>query len=202
MQNAGTPHQFGRFVLDVERGTLSADGVEVPLRPKTFAVLLHLVQNAGRLISKDKLLAAVWPNIIVTDDTLVQSIGELRRALSEEGAAMIVTVPRRGYRFDPAAQLPAGTVEQPAPNRWKLAIGLAGLLILVAAGLWLILLAAAQVISKNRRTRRNIGRKHTPCRPRADRFQHDFGKLSAQFRDAGGAREFRWPPDNTPGRFR
>lgn len=139
MQNAGTPHPFGRFVLDVERGTLSADGVDIPLRPKTFAVLLHLVQNAGRLISKDELLAAVWPNIIVTDDTLVQSIGELRRALGEEGAAMIVTVPRRGYRFDPAGPSPAGTVEQPAPRRWKLAIGLAGLLILVAAGLWLIL---------------------------------------------------------------
>jgi adenylate cyclase len=139
MQNAGTPHQFGRFVLDVARGTLSADGVEIPLRPKTFAVLLHLVQNPGRLISKDELLAAVWPNIVVTDDTLVQSIGELRRALEEDGAAMIVTIPRRGYRFDPAGPIPAGNLVQPAHNRWKLAAGIAGLLILVVAGLWFIL---------------------------------------------------------------
>lgn len=139
MQNAGMPHPFGRFVLDVARGTLVAEGVEIPLRPKTFAVLLHLVQNPGRLIPKDELLAAVWQNIVVTDDTLVQSIGELRRALGEDGARMIVTVPRRGYRFDPAGPAPAATAEPPAASRWKLGIGIAGLLILVAAGLWFIL---------------------------------------------------------------
>jgi TolB-like protein/Tfp pilus assembly protein PilF len=139
MQNAGTPQKFGRFVLDVARGTLSADGVEIPLRPKTFAVLLHLVQNPGRLIPKDELFCAVWPGLVVTDDTLVQSIGELRRALGEEGAAMIVTVPRRGYRFDPAGPAPAAAVERPVGPRWKLGVGLAGLLVLVAAGLWFML---------------------------------------------------------------
>ena len=46
------------------------------------------------------MLAAVWPNLVVTDDTLVQSIGELRRALGESGARLITTVPRRGYRFE------------------------------------------------------------------------------------------------------
>jgi adenylate cyclase len=139
MQNAGTPYQFDRFVLDATRGTLSAGGVEIPLRPKTFAVLLHFVQNPGRLISKDELFAAVWPNIVVTDDTLVQSIGELRRALGESGAAMIVTLPRRGYRFDPVGAAPAATPAQPPASRWKAGVGLAGLLVLVAAGLWLIL---------------------------------------------------------------
>jgi adenylate cyclase len=91
---------FGRFMLDLDRGCLLANGAEVPLRPKTFAVLKVLVGNAGRLISKDELIAAVWQNGAVTDDALVQSVGELRRALGDEKSEMIRTVPRRGYRFD------------------------------------------------------------------------------------------------------
>jgi adenylate cyclase len=91
---------FDRYVLDVEAGSLLLDGKEIVLRPKTFAVLHHLVENSGRLISKDVLFAAIWPNLAVTDDTLVQSIGELRRALGADGAHLIKTVPRRGYRFE------------------------------------------------------------------------------------------------------
>jgi adenylate cyclase len=91
---------FDRYVLDLNRGCLLLNGNEVRLRPKTFAVLRFLVENAGRLVTKDEIFAAVWPNLAVTDDTLVQSIGELRRELSEDGARLIKTVPRRGYRFD------------------------------------------------------------------------------------------------------
>lgn len=91
---------FERYVLDSKRGCLLHDGNEVALRPKTFAVLRYLVENAGRLVSKDELFSAVWPNLSVTDDTLVQSIGELRRALGEDGPHLIRTIPRRGYRFD------------------------------------------------------------------------------------------------------
>jgi len=87
-------------VLDLDRGSLFRGEDEIALRPKTFAVLSHLIRNHGRLVSKDELFAAVWPNIAVTDDTLVQSIGELRRALGEEASQLIKTVPRRGYRFD------------------------------------------------------------------------------------------------------
>jgi hypothetical protein len=70
------------------------------LRPKTFAVLRHLVENSGRLVSKDELFGAAWPNVSVTDDTLVQSIGELRRAIGDNGPQLIKTIPRRGYRFE------------------------------------------------------------------------------------------------------
>jgi TolB-like protein/DNA-binding winged helix-turn-helix (wHTH) protein len=94
---------FGRFVLDLERGSLHSGEREIPLRPKTWAVLRHLAENPERLVSKDELFETVWPGSVVTDDTLVQSIGELRRALGDEGARLIVTVPRRGYRFVPAA---------------------------------------------------------------------------------------------------
>jgi adenylate cyclase len=94
---------FGRFVLDLARGSLHSGDLEIPLRPKTWAVLRFLAENPDRLVSKEELLEAVWPGLIVTDDTLVQSIGELRRALGDDGAKLIVTVPRRGYRFVPAA---------------------------------------------------------------------------------------------------
>jgi DNA-binding winged helix-turn-helix (wHTH) protein len=92
---------FGRYMLDLNRGCLLLDGREIPLRPKTFAVLCYPVQHPGRLIGKEELLQAVWPNLVVTDDTLVQSIGELHGVLGEAGARMVVTQPN-GYRFEAA----------------------------------------------------------------------------------------------------
>jgi TolB-like protein/DNA-binding winged helix-turn-helix (wHTH) protein/cytochrome c-type biogenesis protein CcmH/NrfG len=125
--------QFGRYVLDLDRGCLFLDGTEIALRPKTFAVLRHLLENPGRLVSKDELFDAVWPHLTVTDDALVQSIGELRRALKDDGSSFIKTIPRRGYRFestvtpsDPvdhasnAAPVPAATPD--APSRASAAI--------------------------------------------------------------------------------
>ena len=93
---------FDRYVLDLGRGCLLLDGIEVSLRPKTFAVLQYLIENSGRLVAKDELFAAVWPNLAVTDDALVQSMGELRRALGDDGPRLIRTIPRRGYRFKSA----------------------------------------------------------------------------------------------------
>jgi adenylate cyclase len=99
--------RFDRYVLDLDRGSLLLDGSEIALRPKTFAVLRYLVENSNRLVSKDELFAAVWPGLAVTDDALVQSIGELRRALADEGPRLIKTVPRRGYRFESAVSIVA-----------------------------------------------------------------------------------------------
>src|SRR3954452_12728892 len=103
--------RFAPFVLDLARGALLHDGGEIAPRPKTFAALRHLVENAHRLVSKDELFAAVWPNIAVTDDALVQGIGELRRALGDDGARLIKTIPRRGYRFE--ADVTAGAEGRP-----------------------------------------------------------------------------------------
>ncbi len=107
--------QFEGYLLDLDRGCLLLDGSEIALRPKTFAVLQFLVENAGRLVSKDEVIAAVWPEVTVTDDTLVQSIGELRRALGDDGARLIRTVPRRGYRFE-AVVTPISLPETTASN--------------------------------------------------------------------------------------
>ena len=99
--------------LDAERVT-DAAGRPCTLRPQTFAVLRHLVENPGRLVTKDELMQAVWPAVAVTDDSLVQCIGEIRRALGEEGKGLVETVPRRGYRLAARPGSPAGT---PAPRR-------------------------------------------------------------------------------------
>ncbi len=58
---------WDRYVLDLDRGCLLLEGSEIALRPKTFAVLVYLVENHARLVSKGEIFAAVWPNITVTD---------------------------------------------------------------------------------------------------------------------------------------
>src|SRR4051812_22201505 len=129
---------FDDYVLDIARGCLLRDGHEVTLRPKTFAVLRYLVEHMGELVSKETLLAAVWPNLIVTDDTLVQSIGELRRAFAEAGREYITTVPRRGYRFEaPRAATLVEPVKRAFRWRWKYGIAAPLALAVTIAALWL-----------------------------------------------------------------
>ncbi|GKQ55246.1 winged helix-turn-helix domain-containing protein [Bradyrhizobium sp. Ce-3] len=91
---------FDCFVLDFARGVARVDGVELDLRPKSFAVLRHLARNAGRLVSKQDLHEAVWGNVAVSDDSLVQCIRELRQKLRDDDHRIIKTVSRRGYRLD------------------------------------------------------------------------------------------------------
>jgi pimeloyl-ACP methyl ester carboxylesterase/DNA-binding winged helix-turn-helix (wHTH) protein len=88
------------FTLDAQRRELrDASGRPVPLRPRPLEVLLHLARNANRLVTKDELMDAVWPNVVVTDDSVVQCIVEIRRALGDESQRIVRTEPRRGYRL-------------------------------------------------------------------------------------------------------
>jgi formylglycine-generating enzyme required for sulfatase activity len=91
---------FDRFALDLTRGCLRAADRDVHLRPKTFEVLRHLAENAGRLVSKQELTEAVWPDVAVTDDSLVQCIRELRETLGDDAHRLVRTVSRRGYLLD------------------------------------------------------------------------------------------------------
>jgi TolB-like protein/DNA-binding winged helix-turn-helix (wHTH) protein/Tfp pilus assembly protein PilF len=93
-------HSFGEFTLDLTRGCLSRGEEEIKLRPKSFEALKYLVENNGRLISKDELIHAVWVDTAVTDDSLVKCLKDIRHALSDEAQQIIKTVPRRGYIFD------------------------------------------------------------------------------------------------------
>lgn len=94
---------FGRFALDLERGSLRCGDRDIALRPEAAALLRFLAKNPDRAISADELLEAGWPGLIVADDRLGQTIGELRAALGDDTARLIETVPQHGYRFVPAA---------------------------------------------------------------------------------------------------
>ena len=90
---------FGEFTLDVTRGCLLRGHEEIKLRPKSFQVLRYLVENHGRLISKDELIQAAWADTAVTDDSLVKCLKDIRQALDDEAHQIIKTVQRRGYIF-------------------------------------------------------------------------------------------------------
>jgi DNA-binding winged helix-turn-helix (wHTH) protein len=92
--------RFDRFTLDLGRASLRDGQQDIELRPKSFDVLRCLVENGGRLVSKQKLLEAAWPGIAVTDDSLVQCIRELRAKLGDDDHRLIKTVSRRGYMLD------------------------------------------------------------------------------------------------------
>lgn len=112
--------QIGGAVLDLDRGTLRRDGEIVPVRPKTLELLTFLTRNPGRVLSKDELLQAVWPGIIVTEDSLTQSIRDARKSIGDEAQALIRTVPRRGYLFQAPeteeAQPPAAPAARAEPT--------------------------------------------------------------------------------------
>jgi predicted ATPase/DNA-binding winged helix-turn-helix (wHTH) protein len=92
-------YQFGEFTLDGARGCVLKAGKEIRLRPKVYETLKYLVEHPGRLIGKQELMQAVWPDAFVTDDSLVQCTLELRRALDDRSQQLLKTVPRRGYLF-------------------------------------------------------------------------------------------------------
>jgi TolB-like protein/DNA-binding winged helix-turn-helix (wHTH) protein/Tfp pilus assembly protein PilF len=93
---------FGDFRLDLgERLLLKSDGTEVPLTPRVFETLRYLVEHSGRLLDKELIMEAVWPDSIVEENNLAQAISKLRQVFGETPGSpdYIVTVPGRGYRF-------------------------------------------------------------------------------------------------------
>src|ERR1700722_2290290 len=94
-------YRFGEFMLDPRRRALSRAGSSVPLTPKAFDVLLFLVQNPNRLVTKEELLQSVWGDAFVEEGNLTQYISHLRKALGDnsEDTRLIVTIARKGYQF-------------------------------------------------------------------------------------------------------
>ncbi len=117
---------------------MSSDGTSVPLRPQTAEVLKMLAAAPGELVTKDRLMSTIWADTHVTDDSLVQCISEIRRALGPEDGQALKTIPRQGYRLDVApAEDRAGGVP-----RGRLFAGLLAALVLIAA-VWLVWRPAA-----------------------------------------------------------
>jgi len=124
-------YEFDDFRLDARQRVLSRRGNIVPLPPKTIHLLVVLIQNHGRLLEKDELLSAVWPDTFVEETALAKGIHLLRKTLGEP---VIVTFPKRGYSFvaplteveaavpehlpaDESAKEPASAEVEPLPVR-------------------------------------------------------------------------------------
>ena len=111
---------FLSFRLDRRGGRLMRGDATIPLRPKTWAVLLHLAERPDALVTTEELLDAVWPNVAVTPSTLTKSIGELRVALNDDARKprCIETVHRRGFRFiAKTSEAAAGEPTPPTSHR-------------------------------------------------------------------------------------
>jgi TolB-like protein/DNA-binding winged helix-turn-helix (wHTH) protein len=93
-------YEFDDFRLDPQSRVLRRDGTAVPMTPKAFDVLFLLIQNAGRIVTKDELMKAVWPDCFVEESNLTQTIFMVRKALDETAdRRYILTVQGQGYRF-------------------------------------------------------------------------------------------------------
>jgi len=94
-------YEFEGFRVEVDKRLLLHNGVSVPLTPKVFDTLLHLVQRPGYVVDKEELMRAIWPDTVVEENNLNQNISTLRRVLGQNQAEKryIVTVPGKGYQF-------------------------------------------------------------------------------------------------------
>ncbi len=109
-------YDFGDFRLEAGKRLLLRHGNPVALTPKIFDTLLYLVQHQGKVIAKDDLMRAVWPETVVEENNLNQSISTLRRVLGENRGEnrYIATVPGRGYHFIPVVEVFAGLAQPSA----------------------------------------------------------------------------------------
>src|SRR5262252_3471755 len=96
---SGRPLRIGSLTLDVGRLCLEGSTGAVALRPKSFDVLRYLVENAGRVVTKSELIDKIWPDVLVSEESLSRCISEVREAVADGDHRIIKTVPRRGYRF-------------------------------------------------------------------------------------------------------
>jgi predicted ATPase/DNA-binding winged helix-turn-helix (wHTH) protein len=120
-------YAFGPFRLRVARRELLAHGVPVSIGQRAFDILVALVSRRGELVTKDELMAEVWPGIVVEENNIQVHVSALRKVLSSaaDGERYLVTVAGRGYRFvapvqceaaEPAASAPSGATTAPAAS--------------------------------------------------------------------------------------
>ena len=104
-------YRFDEFELDPTSRTFSRKGAQIPLYPKAFEILIYLAANPGRVLTKEEIFQAVWPESFVEEGNLARQVSSLRRALGDRSAC-IATVPGRGYQFTAQVQ-----VEHPVEGR-------------------------------------------------------------------------------------
>ena len=147
--HTGEALQVGDWTVDPALNQVSAAGKTVRLEPKAMALLAHLAERPGEVVSRDALLAAVWPGVVVGDDSLTQAIIKLRKALGDtpESPVYIQTIAKRGYRLVapvtkarplPEPEAVRGPSSKQSIRSHALGLSVAGFvaLLLVAGGIW------------------------------------------------------------------
>jgi DNA-binding winged helix-turn-helix (wHTH) protein/TolB-like protein/Flp pilus assembly protein TadD len=143
--------RVGDWIVEPDLNQLSAPGKAVKIEPKAMAVLLHLANRPGQVVSRETLLSDVWPGVVGGDNSLTQVIIKLRKALGDDSdrPTYIQTVTKRGYRLV-AALLPAAeTPSIPRRRAWTMAAGVLAAGLLVAAGIWWNSAEHASPMSRN-----------------------------------------------------
>jgi adenylate cyclase len=125
--------QVGHGMFDPLTGELCLDGRNVRLRPRTAGFLAHLVQHDDRVVGKNELMEAVWPDSVVTEDSIVQCVKEIRLALGPSAHEWIRTVPRQGYAFVGNRGEPPRAAAPPSRRGRRLLPGVAVAFVLAAA---------------------------------------------------------------------
>src|SRR5579862_437499 len=100
-QPTHSPFTLGEWAVDPILGTIARDGETTRIEPRMMRLLVSLADGAGAVVSADDLLDRVWPNVIVTPDSVYQAVAALRRLLGDnpKDPRYIVTVPKQGYRM-------------------------------------------------------------------------------------------------------
>lgn len=107
--------QFEGYTLDIARNSLRTADRKVALRRKSFELLRYLAENPDRVVTKEELLKAIWPDVAVTEESLTHCVSEVRQAIGDGKQTIIETVPRRGYRFTAAVSPIAANAGAPLP---------------------------------------------------------------------------------------
>src|SRR5437762_1374345 len=112
---SGHIYRFAEIEVDTGQGCVRRNGEERHLRQQTFQVLVYLLEQKERLVTKDDLLQNIWSGTAVTDDALVQCVMDIRRALGDDSRRprFIKTIPKLGYRF--IGELDPGQTEEILP---------------------------------------------------------------------------------------
>ena len=108
---------FGGLRYSAERGcVIRRDGAEVVLRAQSLAVFRYLSERPDSVVTKEALRAAIWPNVVVTDDSVVQCMADIRRVLGDEHRHVLRTIARQGYLMSPDAESPPGPSDSAIPT--------------------------------------------------------------------------------------
>lgn len=99
IENREVVYEFGSFVVDPNEKTLLVDGVHIHLPAKEFEMLVLLIENNGRALSKEEMLAAIWGGSFVEEGNIAKNVSRLRKLLDTNGTRFIETIPKHGYRF-------------------------------------------------------------------------------------------------------